>query len=198
MLTTKQWFASKKKAGNRNGTIFIVLAIMTGWKRWENGKVVEFVTEIHGHYPKRHELGYDDEEAWECGPDDKPTDPWQNSREGLLIDQLYRCSVHLLHGLDLADAAQSTSSEYASRNARFFAPASYPVVSAEMAGNGHEVRQEIQAAFQDHGLEHSRRGGDGHRARQRRNERSDHLTNVAKRARLRPRPFFFLCSTRPS
>ena len=82
-----------------NGTRFIVLDIKTGWKRWENGKVVEFVTEIDGHYPKRHELGYDDESAWECGPDDKPTDPWQNSREGVADRSAYLCGVHLLHGL---------------------------------------------------------------------------------------------------
>ena len=57
----KQWFTGKEKTVIPNGTRFIALGIKTGWKRWGNGKVVEFVTEIDGHYPKRHELGYDDE-----------------------------------------------------------------------------------------------------------------------------------------
>src|SRR4051794_34283717 len=59
----KQWFAGKEKAVIPNGPRVIVLGSKTGWKRWENGKVVEFVTEMVGHYPKRHELGYDDESA---------------------------------------------------------------------------------------------------------------------------------------
>ena len=76
----KQWFAGKEKTVIPNGSRYIALDIKTGWKRWENGKVVDFVTEVDGHYPKRHELGYTDESKWECGPDDKPTDPLQNSR----------------------------------------------------------------------------------------------------------------------
>ncbi|MET0705306.1 MAG: hypothetical protein ABWY82_00465, partial [Tardiphaga sp.] len=89
----KQWFTGKEKTVIPNGTRLIALDIKKGWKRWGNGKVVEFVTEIEGHYPKRHELGHDDERVWECGPGDKPTDPWQNSREALLIDP-HTCAAY--------------------------------------------------------------------------------------------------------
>ena len=126
----KQWFAGKEKTVIPNGTSFIVLAIMTGWKRWEKGKVVEFVTEIDGHYPKRHELGYDDERAWECGPDDKPTDPWQNSREGLLIDQ-HTFAVYTFCTASVGGRSAVDDLKNAVRNARLLRPGVVPVVSLE-------------------------------------------------------------------
>ena len=175
----KQWFAGKEKTVIPNGTCFIVLDIKTGWKRWENGKVVEFVTEVDGHYPKRHELGYDDESAWECGPDDKPTDPWQNSREGLLIDP-HTCVAYTFCTASAGGRSAVDDLKNAVRNARRVRPGVVPMISLEWQPMPTQLRHEVQAVFQDHGLEHSRRGGDRHRARQRRNERSDHLTNVAK------------------
>jgi hypothetical protein len=33
------------------GTRAIVMAIRAGWRRWEGGRIVEFVTESNGHYP---------------------------------------------------------------------------------------------------------------------------------------------------
>ena len=44
----KQWFTGKEKTVIPNGTRLIALDIKKGWKRWGNGKVVEFVTEIDG------------------------------------------------------------------------------------------------------------------------------------------------------
>jgi hypothetical protein len=32
------------------------LAIRAGWKRWEGGKVADFVMQVSGRYPQRHEL----------------------------------------------------------------------------------------------------------------------------------------------
>jgi hypothetical protein len=84
----KQWFAGtgKFKEEVPIGTQLIAVAFRQGWKRWKDGVVVDFVTEIDGHYPRRNELGYLDEREWECGPDDKPGDPWQDSREIVLVD----------------------------------------------------------------------------------------------------------------
>ena len=66
------WSTGKEKTPIANGTRQVALGIKTGWKRWENGKVVEFVSEINGHYPKRDELGHDDQELWEPGPGGEP------------------------------------------------------------------------------------------------------------------------------
>jgi hypothetical protein len=63
------------------GTRFVVIGVRAVWKRWEDGRVSDFVQQIDGHYPQRHELGYLDETAWPCGPGGKPADPWQDSRE---------------------------------------------------------------------------------------------------------------------
>jgi hypothetical protein len=126
----KQWLVGKEKTVIPNGTRFIVLGIKTGWKRWENGNVVEFVTEIDGHYPRRQELGYEDESAWECGPDDKPTDPWQNSREGLLIDP-HTCAAYTFCTASAGGRSAVDDLKNAVRNARRLRPGVVPVVSLE-------------------------------------------------------------------
>lgn len=126
----KQWYSGKEKIVIPNGTRFIALAIKAGWKRWAKGKVVEFVAEIDGHYPQRHELGYDDAGAWECGPDDKPSDPFQNSREVLLIDPctfaVYTFCIASGGGRSAVDDLKA-----AVRNARRLHPGVVPLVSLE-------------------------------------------------------------------
>jgi hypothetical protein len=126
----KQWFVGKEKTVIANGTRFIVLGIKTGWKRWENGKVVEFVTEVDGHYPKRHELGYDDEGAWECGPDDKPADCWKNSREAVLIDP-HTCAVYTFCTASAGGRSAVDDLKNAVRNARRVRPGVVPMISLE-------------------------------------------------------------------
>jgi hypothetical protein len=126
----KQWYSGKEKTVIPNGTRFIALGIKAGWKLWENGKVVEFVTEIDGHYPKRHELGHDDESAWECGPDDKPSDPFQNSREVLLIDP-HTCAAYTFCTASAGGRSAVDDLKNAVRNARRLRPGVAPVVSLE-------------------------------------------------------------------
>jgi hypothetical protein len=62
--------------------------VRAGHRRWENGQIVEFVTEINGRYPQRHELGYTDQRTWAPGPGGKPSDPWQDSREVVLMREV--------------------------------------------------------------------------------------------------------------
>jgi hypothetical protein len=126
----KQWFAGKEKSVIPNGTRFIALGTKTGWKRWENGKVVDFVTEIDGHYPKRHELGYADESVWECGPDDKPVDCWQNSREALLIDP-HTCAAYTFCTASAGGRSAVDDLKNAVRNARRVRPGVVPMISLE-------------------------------------------------------------------
>ena len=113
----KQWFAGKERTVVPNGSRFIALGTKAGWKRWENGKVVDFMTEIDGNYPKRHELGYSDESKWECGPDDKPTDPLQNSREVLLIDP-HTCTAYTFCTSSAGGRSAVDDLKNAVRNAR--------------------------------------------------------------------------------
>ena len=126
----KQWFAGKEKTVIPNGTRYIALGIKAGWKRWENAKVVDFVTEIDGHYPKRHELGYTDESKWECGPDDKPTDPLQNSREVLLIDP-HTCAAYNFCTASAGGRSAVADLKNAVRNARRLRPGVVPMISLE-------------------------------------------------------------------
>jgi hypothetical protein len=69
------------------GTRFVVVDVRAGWKRWDGGKVAQFVQQIAGHYPLRHELGFLDEAKWPRGPDGKSADLWQDSREVVLNNQ---------------------------------------------------------------------------------------------------------------
>jgi len=126
----KQWFAGKEKTLIPTGTSLIALGIKAGWKRWENGNAVDFVTEIDGHYPKRHELGHDDERGWECGPGDKPTDPWQNSREVLLIDP-HSCSTYTFCTSSVGGRSAVDDLKDAVRNARRVRTGVVPMISLE-------------------------------------------------------------------
>jgi hypothetical protein len=126
----KQWFAGKEKTVIPNGSRYIALGIKAGWKHWAGGKVVDFVTEVGGHYPKRHELGYTDESKWECGPDDKPTDPLQNSREVLLIDP-HTCTAFTFCTASAGGRSAVDDLRNAVRNARRLRPGVVPLVSLE-------------------------------------------------------------------
>jgi hypothetical protein len=126
----KQWYSGKEKSVIPNGTRLIALSIKKGWKRWEDGKVADFVAEIDGRYPERHELGYDDESVWECGPDDKPSDPFQNSREVLLIDP-HSFSAYTFCTASGGGRSAVDDLKNAVRNARRLRPGVVPMVSLE-------------------------------------------------------------------
>jgi hypothetical protein len=85
----KQFFAGagRYKMEVPAGTRFVVVEVRAGWKRWQDQKVAEFVTEIRGHYPQRYELGHTDESNWPRGPGGKSADVWQDSREVLLMNE---------------------------------------------------------------------------------------------------------------
>ena len=69
------------------GARFVVVDVRAGWKRWQDGKVAEFVQQIDGRYPQRRELGFLDESKWPRGRDGKSADPWQDSREVVMNNQ---------------------------------------------------------------------------------------------------------------
>jgi hypothetical protein len=123
----KLWLAGKEKTPIAGGTRFIAVDIRAGWKRWENGKVANFITEVDGHYPKRHELGYSDESTWECGPDDKPADPLQNSREVLLINP-QTCAAYTFCTASAGGRSAVDDLKNAVRTARRLRPGVVPVV----------------------------------------------------------------------
>jgi hypothetical protein len=70
------------------GTRFVVVEVWAGFKRWSDKRIVETVTEIAGRYPLRCQLGHTDERAWGPGPGGKPADPWQDSREVVLMREV--------------------------------------------------------------------------------------------------------------
>jgi hypothetical protein len=66
----------------------VVMEVWAGYKRWQDGRVVECVAAIGGRFPLRCELGYTDERAWPPGFGGKPSDPWQDSRECVLMREV--------------------------------------------------------------------------------------------------------------
>jgi hypothetical protein len=109
------------------GTRFIVLDTRAGWRRWEGGRIVEFVTEINGHYPQRHELGHTDQRAWGPGPGGKPADPWQDAREALLLREVdfseYTLAIATGGGRAAIDSLARSM-----QNADLLRPGQFPVV----------------------------------------------------------------------
>ena len=125
-----KWSTGKEKTPIADGTRLAALGIKACYKRWENGKVVEFVSEINGHYPKRDELGHDDQELWECGPDGSPSDPWQNSREVLLMDP-HTCTALTFCTASAGGRSAVDDLKNAVRNARRLRPGVVPLISLE-------------------------------------------------------------------
>jgi len=108
------WSTGKEKTPIANGT----------------RQVVEFVSEINGHYPKRDELGHDDQELWEPGPGGEPSDPWQNSREVLLMDPL-TCVALTFCTASAGGRSAVDDLKNAVRNARRLRPGVVPLISLE-------------------------------------------------------------------
>jgi hypothetical protein len=112
------------------GTRLVALGIRAGWKRWEGGKVAEFVTQIDRRYPQRFQLGFTDEGKWPRGPDGKSADPWQDSREVVLINQDdytgFTFCTSSGGGRAAVDALKNSM-----RSARLLQPGQLPIVALE-------------------------------------------------------------------
>jgi hypothetical protein len=125
----KQYFAGTGKSRTEipTGARFVVMEVAVGWKRWEDKRVAEFVAEINGRYPLRCELGHTDKRAWALSFGGKPSDPWQDSRE-----------VVLLREVDLAEFTFCTATgggraavdvlRRSMQNASLLRPNQYPVI----------------------------------------------------------------------
>ena len=82
-----RWTAGKERTEIETGTRLVALATAAMWVRWEDGKPAEYRVRQPGRrLPERDELGHDDQDEWEIGPDGKPQDPWQNTRLVYLVD----------------------------------------------------------------------------------------------------------------
>jgi len=109
------------------GTRFIVMETCAGWRRWEGGKIVEFVSAIANHYPQRHELGYTDESKWGPGPGGKPADVWQDARMAWLLREIdlaeYTFAIATGGGRAAVDDLRRSM-----QNANLLRPGQFPVV----------------------------------------------------------------------
>jgi hypothetical protein len=125
----KQYFAGGTKSREEVpiGTRLVAVAIRAGWKRWEGKKVAEFVQQIAGRYPARHQLGHTDEAKWPRGRDGKSVDPWQDSREVVLVNQddytEFTFCTSSGGGRAAVDALRNSVA-----NARLLRPGQFPIV----------------------------------------------------------------------
>jgi hypothetical protein len=131
-FATRQYFVggSKYRKELATGTSLAALSVKAVWKRWQDKRVVELITEVGGRYPRREELGYRDESKWERGLDGRPADPLQDSREILFANpttfEAYTFCTSSLGGRRSVDELDS-----AMRNARRIRPDAVPLVSLE-------------------------------------------------------------------
>ena len=69
------------------GTILLVISIITCWVRWWDRAPTEHrVTRSGQMHPRREDLPDQDKTLWQPGLDDKPANPWKDSRYMHLID----------------------------------------------------------------------------------------------------------------
>ncbi|MBR1301240.1 hypothetical protein [Bradyrhizobium sp. AUGA SZCCT0042] len=69
------------------GTQLIVMAMATVWVHWDGGKPVEQrITRAGESHPDRGDLPDQDNSLWPPGLNDKPEDPWKDTRYVHLID----------------------------------------------------------------------------------------------------------------
>jgi hypothetical protein len=65
----------------------VALNVITCWVHWQDGEPIDHrVTQLGQRHPDRDELPDQDESLWEPGLDEKPSDPWKDSRYLRLID----------------------------------------------------------------------------------------------------------------
>jgi hypothetical protein len=109
------------------GARFVVTEVRAGWRRWQDAKVVAFVAEINGRYPARHQLGHTDEREWAPGPGGKPSDPWQDSREVVMIREIdfaeFTFCISTVGGRSAIDALRNSMA-----NARLLGPGQFPII----------------------------------------------------------------------
>jgi hypothetical protein len=131
-FSDKQYFAGvgQYRTEVPIGTRFVALEARAGWRRWESGKVVEFIAEIDGRYPQRHQLGHDDPREWGPGPGGKLADPWQDAREVVLIREVdfseYTLAIATGGGRAAIDHLRNSMA-----NARVLRPDQFPIVELQ-------------------------------------------------------------------
>jgi len=82
-----RWTAGQEGRLIPEGTKMAAMGTAAAWVRWEGGKPVEYIVRKAGErLAEREELSHTDEMGWEAGPDNKPRDPWQNTRFVYMVD----------------------------------------------------------------------------------------------------------------
>jgi hypothetical protein len=75
------WTVGKDNTPLKQDARLVATGTAAGWVKWAGNKPVEYRMRKRGEpMADRRELGDNDENGWEAGPDGKPRDPWQNTR----------------------------------------------------------------------------------------------------------------------
>jgi hypothetical protein len=69
-----------------DGRELVVTGVTTAWVKWRGKEGKHRITEPGQYHPERDELGDLDQSNWEIGLDDRPKDPWQDTRYLYLVD----------------------------------------------------------------------------------------------------------------
>jgi hypothetical protein len=82
-----RWTKGTESDEVEKGTQLVAIGTAAAWVKWTGGKPVQYVLRQLGEkLPHRDELGDHDDFLWELGPDNKPRDPWQNTRFVYFLD----------------------------------------------------------------------------------------------------------------
>src|SRR6516225_5073857 len=91
LLKFADWRWTKGTEGDEveEGTQLVAIGTAATWVKWAGGKPVQYVTrQPRKMLPHRDGLGDHDEFLWEMGPDNRPRDPWQNTRFVYFLDPI--------------------------------------------------------------------------------------------------------------
>ena len=91
LLKFADWRWTKGTEGDEveEGTQLVAIGTAAAWVKWTGGKPVQYVLRQPGKMlPDRDEFGDHDEFLWELTPDNRPRDPWQNTRFVYFLDPI--------------------------------------------------------------------------------------------------------------
>src|SRR5262245_41136985 len=87
-FSARTWCIGKEAIEVKEGRRLIAVATFAAWVKWQESKPAEYRLRQPGiRMPDRDELGDNNRDEWEAGPDGEPRDPWQNTRFVHLIDE---------------------------------------------------------------------------------------------------------------
>jgi hypothetical protein len=109
---------------------FTVASVLTMWTRWEGDRPFHRITRTGEQHPRRDELPDQDPALWPKNKDNVKTDPWQDGRATVLIDDK-TATTYTLAGASIGMRIAVSELKDAVKLRRRARPNCFPIVELE-------------------------------------------------------------------